>query len=230
MTDTHSWKSRLTTTVVMELAAALSGLVMVLFVLGHLCGNLLLFMGPGVFNAYAAHLQALGPLLAVVRLAMVSALLVHVAMTVWLRLLGLGAAGPGRYAVSARRARKGFGTRTMIYTGLLILCFLLLHVYDFTFADKTGARSVLHGQGMGLYGVVFNGFADPPRAAFYTLAVCAVGLHLSHLLSSLWVTLGVLADRATPGADFTARAAGAAVALGFTAIPLYVLIKTRLLH
>ena len=229
MTDTHSWKNCLTTTVVMELAAALSGLVMVLFIIGHLGGNLLLFLGPETFNAYAAHLQALGPLLSVLRLVMLSALLAHVMFTVWLKLLGLGAAPFGRYAVTVRRANRGIGTRTMIYTGLLILCFVLLHVYDFTFADKVGARSMVHGQSLGLYGVVFNSFTDPVHSVLYILAVWAVGLHFSHLLASFWVTLGVLADRATPGADFTARALGALVALGFTAIPLYVLLKAHLL-
>ena len=229
MTDTSSWKSRLTTTVVMELATALSGLVLVLFIFGHLGGNLLLFAGPDAFNAYAAHLQALGPLLSILRLAIVSALLVHVSMTVWLKLLGLGAAPLGRYAVTARRARKGLGTRTMIYTGLLILCFAVLHVYDFSFADKTGARSLLHGQSLGLYGVVFNSFADPVHSGLYIFAVWAVGLHFSHLLASLWVTLGILADRVTTGADFTARAVGALVALGFMSIPLYVLLKAHLL-
>ena len=228
MTERHGWKDRLTTTVVMELAAALSGLAMVLFIFGHLGGNLLLFAGPDAFNAYAAHLQALGPLLSVVRLAMASALLCHVTLTVWLKLIGLGARS-GRYAVTARRARRGLGTRTMIYTGLLILCFVALHVYDFTFADKTGARSLVDGRSLGLYGVVYNGFADPVRSGLYILAVWAVGLHFGHLLSSLWVTLGLLADRATSGAALTARAAGALVALGFTAIPLYVLLKAHLL-
>ncbi len=226
MTDTQSWKNLLTTTVVLELAAALSGIVMVLFVFGHLGGNLLLFAGPEQFNAYAAHLQALGPLLSVLRMVMVASLLLHVTMTVWLKLRGMGARA-SRYAVTARRGNRGIGTRTMIYTGLLVLCFVLLHVYDFTCADKTGVRSMVHGQGLGLYGVVFNSFSDPVHAALYVLAVWAVGLHFSHLLASLWVTLGVLADSATSGADVTARAVGALVALGFTSIPLYVLLKAH---
>ena len=56
-----------------------------------------------------------------------------------------------------------------------------------------------------------------------------LGLHFCHLLSSLWVTMGLLADRATRGADLTARVAGALVALGFISIPLYVLLKAHLL-
>ncbi len=229
MTDTHSWKNLLTTTVVMELAATLSGLVMVLFIFGHLGGNLLLFAGPETFNAYAAHLQALGPLLSFIRLVILSSLVAHVTLTVWLKLLSLGAAPLGRYAVTARRAHRGLGTRTMIYTGLLILCFAALHVYDFTFANKTGVRSMVHGESLGLYGVVFNSFADPVHSGLYMLAMWAVGLHFSHLLASLWVTLGILADRVTTGADFTARALGALVALGFMSIPLYVLLKAHLL-
>ncbi|NLF59024.1 MAG: hypothetical protein GX580_15445, partial [Candidatus Hydrogenedens sp.] len=67
MTDALSWKNRLTTTVVMELLAALSGVGLVLFILGHLSGNLLLFAGPDAFNAYAERLQSLGPALWAIR-------------------------------------------------------------------------------------------------------------------------------------------------------------------
>ncbi len=229
MTEALSWKNRLLTTVIMELAAALSGIVMVLFIFGHLAGNLLLMAGPETFNAYAAHLQALGPLLSLARLVIVTSLLVHLTMTAWLKLRGLGAARLGRYAVTVRRANRGIGTRTMIYTGLLILCFVVLHVTDFSFADKAGARSMVHGQSLGLYGVVFNGFSNPVHSGLYIFAMWVLGLHFSHLLASLWVTLGMLADRATTGADFTARAVGALVALGFISIPLYVLLKAHFL-
>jgi len=212
----------------MELAAALSGIVMVLFIFGHLAGNLLLFAGPEKFNAYAEHLQALGPLLTLARLVIAASLLMHVTMTVWLKLRGMGARN-SRYAVTVRRAQRTLGTRTMIYTGLIILCFVVLHVQDFSLADKAGARSMVGGQGLGLYGVVYNGFANPVHSGLYILAMWILGLHFSHLLSSLWVTLGMLADRATRGADLTARAVGALIALGFISIPLYVLLKAHLL-
>lgn len=229
MNDVLSWKNKLTTTLAMELLAALSGLALALFVFGHLGGNFLLFLGPDAFNAYAEHLQALGPGLWLVRLVMLAALTVHVAMTVWLKLINRAAGGVSRYAVAVRRADRGMGTRTMIYTGVAVACFLVLHIHDFTLADKAGARSLVGGESLGLYGVVFNGFASPVRALLYTCAVWAVGLHFSHVISSIWVTAGVLSDRATAAAEKTALAAGLLVALGFTSIPVFVLVKTHLL-
>ncbi len=226
MIDALSWKNRLTTTVVMELLAALSGVGLVLFILGHLSGNLLLFAGPDAFNAYAERLQSLGPALWAIRAGLLATALTHVVMTVWLKLRNRAARG-GDYAVSVRRGGRPVGTRTMIYTGILIACFAALHIYDFSMADKAGARSVVGGESLHLYGVVFNSFANPVRSLLYIAAVWAVGLHFSHVISSVWVTLGVLGDPATKKVDAAARALGVLVALAFSAIPVYILLKAN---
>ena len=227
MAEIVSLRGRFATTIVIELIASISGLGLIVFVLGHLAGNFLLFLGPDQFNAYAAHLKALGPVLSLMRTVMLTALILHAGMTVWLKLRNMGARG-GRYAVTTRAASRSIGTRTMIYTGIIIFLFLFLHVYDFAFADKAGARSLIHGTSLGLYGIVFNSFANPVRSALYVAAVWAVGFHFSHVLSSLWVTLGALNDRLTGGIDGVARLFGVLLALGYTSIPVFVLIKTFL--
>jgi succinate dehydrogenase / fumarate reductase cytochrome b subunit len=121
----------------------------------------------------------------------------------------------------------------MALSGIVILCFVLFHVYDFTITgDREGDRSFVEGMGvdsMGLYGVVFNSFANPVRALFYIMAVCAVGLHLSHAISSVVVTLGFLADKSTDRAEFAAKAIGLIVALGFSSIPLFVLFRAHVI-
>jgi succinate dehydrogenase / fumarate reductase cytochrome b subunit len=110
---------------------------------------------------------------------------------------------------------------------------VLFHVYDFTVTgDREGARSFVDGmseESMGLYGVVFNSFANPVRSLFYIIAVCAVGLHLSHAISSVVVTLGFLADKSTDRAEFAAKAIGLIVALGFSSIPLFVLFRAHVI-
>ena len=228
MNDLLSWKSRLSTTVVRELAAALSGLVLVLFIFGHLAGNFLIFLGPDTFNGYAEHLQSLGPLLWLARLIILTSAIVHIGATVSLKLRNR-ASRDVAYAVTRRNADRPLGTPTMIYTGIIIACFVVLHINDFTLADKAGPRSVIGGESLGLYGVVMNGFANPVRSIAYIVAVWAVGLHFSHLFSSLWVTLGILSDRATRVMNRLALAVGVLVALGFMTIPVFALIKTRLL-
>lgn len=228
MNDSFSWKTVLASTILRELTAAISGLVLVLFIFGHLVGNFLLFLGPDAFNGYAERLQSLGPLLWLARLVILTAAVLHVSATISLKLRNR-ASRDTAYAVTRRNADRPLGTPTMIYTGIIIACFVILHISDFTLADKTGPRSIIGGQSLGLYGVVLNGFANPLRAVAYIVAVWAVGLHFSHLFSSLWVTLGVLSDRATRAMNRLALAVGVLVALGFTAIPVFALIKMRLL-
>ena len=225
-------RGRFATTTVKELVVAVSGLVLVLFILGHLSGNLLIFLGPEMFNAYAEHLQALGPLLWVARLGMVTAFVLHVGLTAYLKWSNLQARG-GRYAVRSYMGRKTWATRLMIYTGAIIFLFLFMHLKNFTLGDQIGAASIVpgmnEGESLGLYGLVYNSFGNPLFALVYIVAVCCVGFHLTHAVSSIWVTLGVLTDKATTRAEWAAKALGALVAVAFSLIPVYVLVKTHLM-
>ncbi len=216
---------RFTTTATRELLVALTGVMLVAFLAGHMAGNFLIYFGPDAFNAYAHHLQALGPLLWVARIGLITAAVLHVSLSAMLYLGNRSARG-GRYAVRAHMGRKAFPSRIMIFTGAGLFCFLFLHLADFTFADKEGARAILGDQNAGLYGVVWNAFADPRHAALYIAFMCVIGLHLSHALASLWVTFGLLTDKATPKADLGAQLVGAAFAAAFSSIPLYVMAKT----
>ena len=231
MTALITLSSRFRSTVAMELAVALSGLAMVLFIFGHLAGNLLIFAGPEALNTYADKLQSLGPLLWVARIGLIAALVTHMGLTVYVTLANRAARGQQRYAMNAYVGPKTVASRLMVYTGIIIFSFLVLHLLDFTFAAKTGPATVVAGMGahsLGLFGLVWNTFANPVHALVYIVAVWAVGLHFMHCLSSVWVTLGALTDRATPKADAISLALGVAVSLGFSAIPVYVLVRTHL--
>ena len=108
--------------------------------------------------------------------------------------------------------------------------FVLLHLHDFTFRNTAGPRSIVAGmntgESLGLYGVVWNAFASPLHSILYIVAMAAVGLHFSNAVSTIWVTLGVLTDAATAKANLIARILGAAIALGFSSIPIYVLVAS----
>ena len=120
----------------------------------------------------------------------------------------------------------------MLYTGILVFAFLVLHIADFALGDQTGPRSVADGldkgKSLGLYGLVWNSFANPIHSLLYIVALCALGLHFSNAVSTIWVTLGVLPDKAMSMATCVAQVIGALIALGFISIPLYVLASTYL--
>lgn len=233
MSSTSLLGSRFSTTVAKELIVGVTGLLLVLFVLGHLAGNLLLLLGPAAFNHYAEQLHNLGELIWIARLGLIVAFVSHVSMAISLALESAAARGTQRYEVEKSVGRKNLATRLMVVSGILILLFVLFHIYDFTITgDRTGDRSFVAGMGeesMGLYGVVFNSFADPVRSLLYILAVCCVGIHLSHAISAVAVTLGFLADKNTGKIEIAAKLIGIIVALGFSSIPLYVLLRAHVI-
>ena len=225
--------NRFTTTVGKELIVGVTGILLVGFVLGHLAGNLLLLLGPEAFNDYAEKLQSLGELLWVARIGLIVALVAHVSMAISLALASRQARGEQRYEVEHSVGRKSVATRFMVISGVTILAFLLFHIYDFSISgDIEGPGSVIKGMGeesMGLYGVVFNSFANPLRSLFYIIAVCGVGLHLSHAIASVVVTLGILTEKSTDKVEWVARVIGLAVAIGFSSIPIYVFIRASMM-
>ena len=228
MSETTRTQVRFGTTVAQEFLVALSGFILVLFILGHLAGNFLLFRGPEAFNAYARGMQSMGPLLWLARLILLTALLVHVVLTIRLKLLGRSARG-GEYAVKKYMGNTTLAKLTMLYTGIAIFLFLVLHIYDFTLRSHAGPATEVGGVGLGVYGLVWNSFSDPVHALVYILAVWAVGLHFSNAVSSIWVTLGLLSESATAQANRAAQILGVFVALGFSSIPVYVLANTYLI-
>lgn len=217
---------RLTSTVAQELAVAVTGVMLVLFILSHLSANLLIFLGPEWLNKYAESLHSLGPLLVVARAGLAATFLVHIGLAIKLARENRKARSQA-YAVAATHGRKGPASRYMIYSGITIAGFLILHLTDFPLREHHGPASMINGEDAGLGGLVLNFLSNPLRAIIYIVAVSAVGLHLSHALSSVIVTLGFLTDKATARAETAAKAIGLLVALGFASIPVYVLLKAH---
>jgi succinate dehydrogenase / fumarate reductase cytochrome b subunit len=164
-----------------KLFMSLTGLVFCLFLAGHLAGNLLLLKGADAFNAYAARLQGLGPLLRLVEAGLVFFALVHVVTGLYLFYRNLRAR-PERYRVNASGGGQTLGSATMPYTGVLILAFVVFHLAQFTFVDKGDT---------GVYALVAAAFSQPFYAGLYILAVVIVAVHVSHGFWSAFQTLGL---------------------------------------
>lgn len=220
-------RQRLGSTVAKEFAVAISGLGIMLYVLLHLVGNLAIFLGPEIYNGYAEALHALPLVLWPVRALLIAGFAVHIIAALSLARENSGARGQ-QYAVVRYRGDKSRATRLMTYTGIVILVFLLLHVYQFALSDHAGEASAINGEAMGIYGIAWNTFSDPIFALIYIVGVVAVGLHLSHAIASVLVTIGMLRDRSTAYVDLVARAGGMAIGVGFATIPVYVLIRSWL--
>ncbi len=198
-----------------KLLMAVTGLCFCGFLTVHLVGNLTLYAGGAMFDAYAEHLHALGPLLVVAEFGMLFFALVHVTTGLTLFFQNLRAR-PNRYAVNRAAGGRSTGSRTMPYTGLILLAFVILHLLNFHFIDK-GSRTI--------YQIVSAAFSDPAYVIGYVLAMAAVGFHVSHGFWSAFHTLGAAHPKYTPLIKGASVLFSLAVGVGFGSIPIYLFLS-----
>lgn len=203
-----------TTSIVKKVLMALTGLIWVGFVIGHLTGNFLLFVGVDAFNGYAEKLESLGPLLIVVEAGLVAFLLLHIYSGIKVNMENR-AARPQGYSVSANGGRSSLASRTMPIGGIILAIFIVTHVKMFKFGDMT-----VHN---GLWGLVMKTLGDPLMAGWYLLALVALGLHLSHGFSSAFQSMGVLKPEWRPKFKTGGVVLGWLIAAGFASMPIFAL-------
>jgi succinate dehydrogenase / fumarate reductase cytochrome b subunit len=162
---------------------ALTGILLFLFVLGHLLGNLQLYIGSKALNDYAEFLQRSKPLLWGTRLTLLASVLVHAVAGIQLY-LAKQAARPVPYHTKVNVASTP-ASRTMIWSGILILLFVVYHLLHFT----TGGVHPNFIPGDVYHNVIF-GFRQGGAALAYLVAMVALGFHLRHGLYSLFSSLG----------------------------------------
>ncbi len=217
----------LSTSIVKKQIVAITGLGLAGFVVFHLSGNLLIFLGPEAFNGYAEKFEKLGELKWLPRAGLIVFAILHVYFTVLVVLENREARG-SRYVVHNDFGSTSWAKRTMILSGLIVFFFIFIHIGDFTLPEKSGAPTVVpgvaDGESLGLYGLVWNSYLVWWRALFYVIAVCCVGMHISHGIQSVFQTLGINHPVYTPIIKRASIAVGVVVASGFSAIPLFVLI------
>jgi len=205
---------------------AVTGLVLALFVLGHMLGNLQIFAAaPGPINHYANFLQSLGEILWAVRLFLLACVVVHIWMAVLLTLENRRARPVGY--VKDATVQASYASRTMIWSGFIVLAFILFHLAHYTlqivhpifksleFADN-GRR--MHD----VFAMVLVGFSYPAVAAFYVFAIGLLCVHLSHGVSSMFQSLGVRNEKWRYRLNQIARVYAVLIFLGFIAVPVAV--------
>jgi len=197
-----------------KLLMAVSGLCFCGFLVVHLVGNLTLYAGGDVFNSYAEHLHALGPVIVVFNLGLIFFACVHILTGATLFYQNLKAR-PSRYCVDKSAGGRTIGSRTMPYSGLILLVFVLLHLTNFTFVDKTGQT---------IYQIVSNLFANPVYVIFYVLCMVVVAVHVSHGFWSSFQTIGASHPKYMPIVKGAGLLFSLMVGFGFGLIPIFILL------
>ncbi len=196
---------------------------MVLFVIVHLLGNSSIFAGPDGINAYAEKLHGLGPIVRISRIVLGILLVLHVIIGVLLTLENK-AAKQGKYAVK-NLVRATFSSETMIWTGLLLLAFIVYHLLQFT--ARVTPDIVLGNDAKGrvdVFTMVVRSFRVTPIALIYVAAMVTLFLHLSHGIQSIFQTIGLTNDKALPQYERYGKLLSVLFLIGYSSSPVLILV------
>jgi succinate dehydrogenase / fumarate reductase cytochrome b subunit len=208
---------------------AITGLALSGFIVVHLSGNLaLLRADKDPFNKYAYFLQSLGSLLYIAEFLLVVIFLIHffyaviITISNWL-------ARPKRYRLvrnAGHTSKKTIASTTMIYTGLLVITFTVLHLLHFKYGEilmyTTKDGMVIRD----LYTVVYRFFGDIWNVTFYMLIMILLGFHLSHGFWSAFQSLGINSLWFTRLVYGFGYIFAVVMATGFLFLPLYIFFKS----
>lgn len=192
---------------------ALTGLMLIGFLIAHLAGNLSLFAGDegAAFNAYAHGISSL-PILPIAELALALLFIGHIALAVKTtrenrraRLIG--------YQVVSTHGQKTFASQSMSLTGVTVLIFLIKHLWDFRLQKEAFEVDPFDS--------VQTALSDPLTACVYILGIVALGIHLSHAFGSAFQSLGFNHPKYTPLLRVFGKVLAVLLATGFLALPLY---------
>lgn len=206
----------LNSTIGKKIVVALTGLAMLGFLVGHLMGNLQIFLGPDKFNAYAAFLHHNPGLIWGTRVVMLTSVLFHIVFTVQLTRRNK-ASRPVAYA-NHEMMQASPMSRFMIVSGAFLGFYIVYHLLHFT----TGT---LHPQFVhdDVYANVITGFSVKSAAIVYILAMISLGFHLHHGIWSVFQTLGLNHPNYNCARRLVASAISVGISVGFILIPLAVL-------
>lgn len=204
---------------------AVTGAGLFLFVIGHLVGNLQVFLGPDSINRYGHFLQTTPEILWPARIGLLAFVIIHTWTSIALTLENR-AARATQYEVKELVAAS-LASRTMIWSGLIVFAFVGFHLAHYTllivhpeFRDLQDA----HGW-HDIYRMMILGFSNSWVSGFYVLGIGLLCIHLSHGASAMFQTLGLKNESYASIIDRCATVIAVVIFLGYISIPLAVLTK-----
>jgi succinate dehydrogenase / fumarate reductase cytochrome b subunit len=208
-----------------KMIVAVTGVILILFVIGHMLGNLQIFLGSEWINAYSQHLHDLGPILWMIRLFLLTAVILHIYFTIQLAIENRHAR---REAYRDRNyVKASWASRHMVASGLVVLAFVIYHLAHFTFRATDPRFALLKPDAHGHYDVfsmMVYGFQNVYTSAFYIIGLFLLTLHLTHGSSSFFQSLGLNNQRLTPKFAIFGRIFAWLLFIGYVSIPIAVLL------
>lgn len=212
-----------------KILMAITGQCIVLFAVIHLLGNSSIFGWlPGGINAYAHHLHSLpAPIIWGFRLGLLAFVCIHIWYGIQLTMENRGGR-PRQYAVKATQ-KATFASENMIWTGSLLLLFIVYHLLHFTIQVISPETAALtHPDVLGnpnVLGMVVAAFQNVGVTLIYAGAMVVLFLHLSHGIQSFFQTMGWSNDRVQPFITKAGTLVALVMFLGYAAVPLTILVR-----
>ena len=208
-----------------KMIVAATGAILILFVIGHLLGNLQIFLGPEWINSYSQHLRDLGPLLWIIRFVLLCTVMLHIYFTILLAIENRRAR-PDHY-IDKENVKATWASRHMVVSGLVVLAFIVFHLLHFTARKFNPQFPLLKLDPLNrydVYSMMVYGFQNIYVSAFYVIGLFLLTLHLTHGASSFLQSLGLNNKKLNPRLAFAGRVLAWLLFVGYTSIPVAVLV------
>jgi succinate dehydrogenase / fumarate reductase, cytochrome b subunit len=207
-----------------KLVVALTGLAMVLFLAGHLTGNLLMYAGKEAFDGYARFLHEAGhgALIWVARLGLLVVLVLHVWATILLTRENKAARQQYEFQATIQASKS---SRIMIWSGLTVLAFIVFHILHFTVRTNSHLAEIAKESPYEMVIAGFSGgFLQVLVVLFYVVAMTLLCSHISHGVASMFQTLGFRSKKSAGLIRTISLGYAAVIWLGFVSIPVAILL------
>ena len=188
-------------------------------------GNLQIFLGPEWINAYSQHLRDLGPLLWLIRVFLLTTVILHIYFTILLAIENRRA-HPEPY-IDRHYVKASWASRHMVVSGLVVLAFIIFHLLHFTGRKFNPQFPLLKLDPLNrydVYSMMVYGFQNVYVSTFYIVGLLLLTLHLTHGSSSFFQSLGLNNQRVTPRLAIGGRILAWLLFIGYTSIPIAVLL------
>ncbi len=199
-----------------KLTMAFTGILLIIFLIIHLAGNLSLYGGEKAFNSYAGTLEIVKPLIRIIEILLALIFILHIfnGIRVWWE---NKKSKPIDYAINAKSKNSTLFSRTMIHTGVVVFIFLIIHLVTFWYPYNAG------GGELNLYQLVSGRFSDPIYGWFYIVAMLLLGFHLNHGFQSAFQTMGWNHKKYFSLIQLIGTIYATLIAIGFASLPIYFL-------